>query len=336
MPEIRQNPTTKEWVIVAVERAKRPEDFVHTQAKTQAPPFSEDCPFCPGHEDRTPPEIVSNRSGNGDWTIRVVPNRYPALASKGKGMPKWERVREEGSDLFRWMPGFGKHEVIIETPVHNASFGRIEDEKALEILTMYHARYSALSEDKRFKLITIFRNYGRDAGTSLEHPHSQIVATPIVPLHIRHRLEEATRFYDDNGACVFCKLIEYEKEAKDRIVLEDENFIVIEPFASRSPFETWIIPHAHRSTFGELDLSELPGFARILNRVFERFVKLLHDPSYNLVIQTAPLSEVGADYYHWHVKIFPRMTTPAGFELGTGVYINTVVPEAAAKYLRNA
>jgi len=330
MPEIRQNPATKEWVIVATERAKRPEDFVATARKRRVPRFSKQCPFCPGHEDRTPPEIVSNRDEKGTWTVRVVPNRFPAL------VPEGEAVREEDFDFFRKMPGLGQHEVIIETPAHDASFGRVGDEKAFEIVTMYYNRYRCLSQDKRFKLITIFRNYGRDAGTSLEHPHSQIVATPVVPLHIRHRLEEATRFYDDNGACVFCKIIESEKKEQDRIVMEGEGFIVIEPFASRAPFETWIIPLEHRSTFGEIGFSELTGFARILNRVLERFVRVLNDPSYNMVIQTAPTNEEDEDYYHWHAKIFPRMTTPAGFELGTGVYINTVLAEAAAKFLRNA
>ena len=327
---MRQNPATKEWVIVATERAKRPEEFVTTARKPRVPRFSKRCPFCPGHEDRTPPEIVSNRDSKGRWSMRVVPNRFPAL------VPDLAAVREEDVDFFRRMPGLGQHEVIVETPAHDASFGRVGDDKALEIVSMYRSRYRSLSQDKRFKLITIFRNYGRDAGTSLEHPHSQIVATPVVPLHIRHRLEEATRFYDDTGGCLFCKIIESEKKEKDRIVCEEEGFIVIEPFASRGPFETWIIPLMHRSTFGETSAAELTGFARVLNHVLERFVRALRDPSYNMVIQTAPTNEENEDYYHWHVKLFPRMTTPAGFELGTGVYINTVLPEEAAKYLRDA
>jgi len=328
MPEIRQNPATKEWVIVATERAKRPEDFIKLARPRRVPRFSKKCPFCPGHEDQTPPEISSSRDEHGTWTVRVVPNRFAAL------VPEGDSIREEDFDFFRKMPGVGRHEVIIETPLHNASLGRIGDDKALEIVSTYHERYRCLSRDKRFKLITIFRNYGREAGTSLEHPHSQIVATPIVPLHIRHRLEEATRFYDDTGECVFCRIIESERKEKDRIVMEGDGFIVIEPFAARSPFETWILPLEHRSTFGEATLAELGGFARILNRVLEKFVQVLQDPAYNMVIQTAPTNEEDEDYYHWHVKLFPRVTTPAGFELGTGVYINTVLPEAAAEYLK--
>jgi len=328
MPEIRQNPATKEWVIVATERAKRPEDFIQPKPATRTVRFSKKCPFCPGHEDMTPPEIASNRDERGAWTLRVVPNRFPAL------VPEAESVREENADFFRRMPGFGQHEVIVETPLHNASFGRAGDEKAYEIVSMYHKRYRCLREDNRFKLITIFRNYGKDAGTSLEHPHSQIVATPIVPLHIRHRLEEATRFYDDNGACLFCRIIEMEKKEKIRVVMEQDGFLVVEPFASRSPFETWILPLEHRSTFSEATVGELTGFARVLNRVLAKFITGLQDPAFNMVIQNAPTDEENVDYYHWHVKIFPRVTTPAGFELGTGVYINTVLPESAAQYLK--
>lgn len=329
MSEIRQSPATKEWVIVATERAKRPEDFAKAAPAPRAPRFSPACPFCPGNEKLTPPEIASNRDEQGSWTLRVVPNRFPAL------LPTEDSNREESCELFRKIPGLGQHEVIIETPVHNEPLGRSGDEKALEIVSMYRDRYRSLREDARFKLITIFRNYGVSAGTSLEHPHSQLVATPVVPLHIRHRLEEATRFYDDTGSCVFCRIIEAEKKERERVVMERDGFIVIEPFASRSPFETWILPLAHRSTFGEATSEEIAGFARVLNRVLSRLATGLQDPAYNMVVQTAPVHEEGEDYYHWHVKIFPRVTTPAGFELGTGVYINTVLPESAARYLRD-
>lgn len=328
MPEIRQNPATKEWVIVSTERAKRPEELIKPVKKRRVPRFSRRCPFCPGHETQTPPEITANRDERGKWTMRVVPNRFPAL------VPEGESVREEDCNFFRSMPGLGKHEVIVETPVHNASLGLVDDEKAFEVVSMYYERYRALSQDKRFKLITIFRNHGREAGTSLEHPHSQIVATPVVPLHIRHRLEEATRFNDDTGECLFCRIIEMERKEKTRVVMEGDGFMVIEPFASRSPFETWILPLEHRSTFGAATFSELTGFARILNRTLGKFARGLKDPAYNMVIQNTPTSEENEDYYHWHVKIFPRITTPAGFELGTGVYINTLLPEDATKYLR--
>ena len=328
MPEIRQNPATKEWVIIATERAKRPEDFVTVETvQEHVPDYDEDCPFCPGHENSTPPEIMSHRK-NGNWSLRVVSNKFPAL------IPEGEPIREKESDFFRRMDGLGQHEVVIETPLHNASFGRISDEKAVEIVTAYRERYLSLSEDKRFKLVKIFRNQGKAAGTSLEHPHSQIVATPVVPLHIRHRLEEATRFYDDHGQCVFCRIIEMERKEKDRVVMDEDGFLVVEPFAARVPFETWILPQEHHATFGEITDSELGGFAKVLNRILEKFLCGLKNPAYNLVIRTAPTGDEGEEYYHWYVQIIPRLTTPAGFELGTGVYINITLPEVSAKFLR--
>ena len=333
MPEIRQNPATKEWVIIATERAKRPEDFVKKDAGAKKlPKHDEKCPFCTGNEKLTPPEIMSYRSKNknGGWSLRVVPNKYAAL------IPEGEPIREEDSDFFRSMDGVGQHEVVIETPVHNDSFGKYSDKKALEIVTASRERYNNLLEDERFKLVKIFRNNGAAAGTSLEHPHSQIVATPVVPLHIRHRLEAATRYYDDHGVCVFCRMIEMEIKEKARVVLDEDRFIVIEPFASRVPFETWILPKEHRATFGEVINSELKDFARVLNRITEKLYRGLDNPAYNLVIRTAPSGEEGEEYYHWHVQVIPRLTTPAGFELGTGVYINTTLPETTAAFLRKA
>ncbi len=331
MPEIRQNPATKEWVVIATERARRPEEFVEMgETGRKIPVYSKDCPFCPGNEASTPPEIISVVGSDGKWSLRVVPNKFPAL------IPEGESVRDGDFGFFRSMDGLGQHEVIIETPLHNASFGDISDDKALEIVKAYRTRYLDLSSDKRFKLVTVFRNQGKEAGTSIEHPHSQIVATPVVPLHIRHRLEEATRFFDNHGECVFCRMLEMEKKDGKRIVMDSESFLVIEPFASRMPFETWIIPNEHHASFGEVGDTELSELARVMNRLLEKFNRCLGSLSYNLVVRTVPVGEEGEDYYHWHIQLIPRLTTPAGFELGTGVYINTSLPEAAAKFLRKA
>jgi len=268
VPEIRQNPATKEWVLIATERAKRPEDFVGGKREEEpVPDFSPECPFCPGNEESTPPEIAANRR-NGTWSLRVVPNKFPAL------VPVGEDVREEEQSFFRRMNGLGQHEVII--------------------------------------------------------------ATPVVPLHIRHRLEEATRFFDDHGQCVFCRIIEMERKERERVVMDDGDFLIIEPFAARFPFETWILPREHHATFGEVRNGELERFARILNRLLEKLGRGLCCPAYNMVIRTAPSGEEGEEYYHWHVQIMPRLTTPAGFELGTGVFINTTLPEATAEFLRRA
>ncbi|MBN2071758.1 MAG: galactose-1-phosphate uridylyltransferase [Candidatus Krumholzibacteriota bacterium] len=330
MSELRQNPCTKEWVIIATERAKRPEEFSGGMGPDNQPrpAFMAECPFCPGNENETPPEILAFRNRKDEWILRVVPNKFAALSPEG------EAVREEESDFFRSMNGFGKHEVIIESRLHNASFGQISDNAALRIIDAYYQRFQDLSADRRFKLIKIFRNCGSTAGTSLEHPHSQIVATPVVPLHIRHRLESAMRYYDDHGDCVFCTMIEKEKEEKERLIIDEPGFIAFTPFAARVPFETWIIPERHMSTFGEISKTEQKSLARIINRIMEKINRGLDSPAYNMIVRTAPSGEDNEEYYHWHIQIIPRLTTPAGFELGTGVYINTSLPEETSRFLR--
>jgi len=329
MSEIRQNPATKEWVIIATERVNRPEDFVDNKEKRVVPDYIEDCPFCPGNEKKTPPEVFSNRDDEGKWTLRVVPNKFPAL------LPRGGTERQKESDFFRSMAGLGRHEVIIESPHHNVAFGGITNKKAHEIVSAYRDRYRELTADDRFKLVKIFRNFGGKAGTSLEHPHSQIVAVPVVPLHIRHRIEAAITYYDDHGKCVFCRMNEMEMKEKERLVMEDEGFIVFEPFASRTPFETWVVPKRHQATFGEINQGETRGLARVLNKVLRKINDGLRNPAYNLVVRTAPSGEEGEEYYHWHIQIIPRITTPAGFELGTGMYINTSLPEKSAEFLRS-
>lgn len=329
MPELRQNPATKEWVIIATERAKRPEDFAEVESREmERVDISPDCPFCPGNEKNTPPEELSYLNDAGEWRLRVVPNKFAAL------VPVGEAVREQDQGFFRSMNGVGKHEVIIETPSHWKSFGDISDTRAAEIVRAYYERFMVLSSDERFKLVKIFRNCGSRAGTSLEHPHSQIVATPVVPLHIRHRIEAAIRYYDDHGICVFCKMIEMEMAEKDRIIMEEDGYLAFSPFASRTPFETWVLPKKHMATFGETSMTGLKSFGRMLNRIIGRINERLDYPAYNMVIRTAPSGEEGEEYYHWHAQIIPRLTTPAGFELGTGVYINTSLPEDTAAFLR--
>lgn len=333
MPELRQDPATREWVVVATERARRPEDFSRGDAREQLPAYVADCPFCPGNESMTPPELWANRDGWGQpdgpgWTVRVVPNKFAAL------VPSANLEREEEHGFFRSMEGFGAHEVVIEGPAHNGDLCEQSDEKVEEIVEACRTRYLALEKDKRYRLVTIFRNRGREAGTSLEHPHSQILATPIVPLHIRQRLEEATRYYDNHGRCVFCEMIDWEREDAERMISDEDGFAVFAPFGARVPFELYIMPHVHRSTFGEITDLEATAFARVLRRTLGRLNRAIGNPPYNLVVRTAPFADRGEDFYHWHCKIVPRLTTAAGFELGTGVYINVSLPEETAAYLR--
>jgi len=332
MPQLRQDRTTKEWVIIAAERAKRPGHFRKTKPRDPKPAYKEDCPFCPGNESLTPAETMAYRdagepNGTG-WRLRVVPNKFPAL------VPNGSLKRKEEFGFFRMMDGVGIHEVVIGSPIHNQLFHLQEDGRAEEVLLAYRERYLALSQDERIKLVIIFKNHGEGAGTSLDHTHSQIVATTVVPSNIRKKLEEAAHYYDDHGDCVYCDLIREEQRDGRRIVMETDQFIVLHPFASRFPFETWILPKTHHASFGRILTGDIKAFARVLKATLLKIHAKLNDPDYNYVIHTSPVKDEGEDYYHWHLQIIPRLTTPAGFEMGSGIYINVAFPEDTAAFLR--
>ena len=335
MSVLRQNPATKEWVIIAKERAKRPEDFkIITKPDTGLPELEKNCPFCSGNESQTPKEILEFRPygttpGTPGWWIRVVPNMYAALEL----CEGFERFKE--NDFFRYMNGLGEHEVIIESPKHNVHLAIMDQKQVEEIFNAYRERYIALSQDKRFEVIILFKNHGIGAGTSLQHPHSQIIAVPVTPVQVRHRLEEAMRYYDDEGTCVYCDMIKKEKLEGERIVMETDDFICFEPFASRSPFETYIVPKQHQASFGSISLDMCREFAYIARCVLIKINNSLKNPDYNFVIGSSPPRDSSEEYYHWHMRIVPRVSQTAGFELGSGIFINTVIPEEAAEFLRN-
>jgi len=336
MTQLRQDPGTREWVIIAAERAKRPKDFTKAPRAAEDLPPTHDpkCPFCPGNEGMTPPEVLAYADGprqpNGpDWKLRVIPNKFAAVSFGGSQ----ERYLD---GMFRSMDGLGSHEVVVETPRHDLSIGTMPVERVQQVLAAYRDRLSALNSDERVSLVTIFRNHGVGAGTSLVHPHSQIVATPVVPLHVRHRLDAWRDYYDDNGSCSLCDMLAAELEAETRVVMQTDHFAVICPFASRSPMETLIIPKAHRATLGTDGEGELADLARVLSTLMGAFHEAMSDPDYNYVVRTAPSEELTADYIHWSVKVVPRLSTPAGFEIGSGMYINATPPEDAAAFLREA
>jgi len=329
--QLRQDPTTKEWVIIATERSKRPHNFARPETKAEKPPYKEDCPFCQGNEHLTPHESLAYRSGgpadSAGWWVRVVPNRFPALSSDGS-------LQRQELGFFRMMDGVGVHEVVIESPLHNRILPLMEDRQVEEILLAYRERYLALREDRTIKLIIIFKNHGEGAGTSLEHTHSQIVATAVVPSDVRRRLDEAARHYDDHGTCVYCDSVREELAFGKRIVMDTERFVVLQSFAPRYPFETWIIPKEHQASFGLISMEDSKKLARVLKDTLLRLYSKLNDPDYNYVIRTAPVRDEQEDYYHWHLQIIPRLTTLAGFEMGSGMYINVCLPEETARYLR--
>ncbi|RKZ22860.1 galactose-1-phosphate uridylyltransferase [bacterium] len=331
MPELRKDPVIGRWVIIATERSKRPDDFLHVKIPEKPSPF---CPFCEGNEEKTPPEVYAVRRDGTlpdtpGWKVRVVPNKFPALVREGE-------VRERMEDGYRLMDGVGAHEVIIETPKHDGIIPRLSEEEVGLILDAYRRRYISLKEDERLRYILIFKNHGREAGASLAHPHSQIIATPIVPKRVKEELYGSERFYREKGKCVYCWMIEQELSSKKRVVAETENFIAFCPFASRFPFEVWLLPKYHSAFFE--DVKEPDEFASIFKRVITAIHDVLSDPPYNLVLHTSPTMNEHWEHmeksYHWHMEIMPKLTRVAGFEWGTGFYINPTSPEEAARYLR--
>ena len=331
MPELRRDPITGEWVIIASERAKRPSDFACHSPGHEAE-TSDTCPFCPGNESMTPPEIMafrhpgSQRNGPG-WWVRVVPNKYPALGIEGD-------LNKTGLGMYDWMNGVGAHEVIIETPEHGKFLGFLDSRQIEDVLWAYRARYLDLKKDPRLKYILIFRNYGRVAGASLGHPHSQLVATPMIPGMVSAELHGARRYMDYRERCVFCDLLRQETDEGQRLVAENEHFIAFEPYASKSPFETWLLPKRHTASFAGISAEEQSSFAAMLGETLRRLHICLDDPPYNYNIHTAPCDVEDQADFHWHLSISPRLTIAAGFEMGTGIYINVTPPEAAAEYLR--
>jgi len=324
---LRQDPTTAEWVIISPHRAARPK--AHRQARRrEEPALDPECPFCPGNEDRTPPEIARTDL-NGSWDQRVFLNLYPALQGNGS-------TERAGDPLFREMPGVGEHEVIVESPRHDERLDDMETERLAAALGVWRDRYAALRDLPWVKSVIVFRNFGPRAGTSLPHPHSQILATPVFAPDSLRRFSVATRYFDDTGHCVYDDLREAELLAGERVVLEDERFVAVAPFASRNPYETWILPRHHRASFGQVPDEELEGLASALGRVLRALREGADDPDYNLIVQSAPAHEEGKPFFLWHLQLFPRTTTPAGFELGSGMSINPMAPEQAAATLRDA
>jgi len=331
MPELRQDPTTKEWVVIAVERAKRPDQFrERTSVEAHPAPEQRLCPFCPDNELLTPDEVFALRDyGNKNqpgWRVRVVANKFAAFTPTEN-----PRMQSQGR-LFHSKGGYGYHEVIVESPDHNRILPLMGEQEILELIQTYCQRYQELRTDPRVKLVLLFRNHGQRAGTSLVHPHSQLVATPIIPFHIRQKYEVAIRHYDDTGHCVYCDVVAEERAFGKRVVLETPRFLIFHPFASQVPFETWIAPKHHNPCFSRIEFEERLELASVLRRVLRGLHDALGNPDFNLIVHTAPVEDEEKPYFLWHIEIRPRLTTTAGFELGTGIYINTAIPEETATF----
>lgn len=327
MPEIRLNRISGDWVIIATERAKRPEDFAHAKEMEAVPSYVPTCPFCRGNEGQTPPESFRLPDRDGGWAVRAVPNKFSALTAEGE-------VLRLGAGLKKFLPGVGRHEVIIETPAHDRPLPLLPVAHVEQVLLAYRNRFLAFYWDSRIEHVIIFKNHGRAAGTSIEHPHAQIVGTPVVPGQVRFRIEEALRTYNDFGECLYCWSLREELEDGSRVVAENDSFAAFVPYAALSPFHLWIFPKRHNACFGNITDVELKDLAPILKEILFRLYAGLDDPDLNYVVRSLSPQEGALKYYHWYITIIPRLTTAAGFELGTGMFINTALPEESARFLR--
>jgi len=337
MPELRKDPIIGRWVIIATERAKRPDQF----SPLPEGPEEGECPFCQGKEQLTPPEIYAIRNpspnkDNSQWYVRVIPSIKPILRIEGD-------LERRGKGIYDLMNGVGAHEVVIETPQHINNLADLSLEQIDSILDVYIRRIVDLSKDKRFKYVLVFKNYGWAAGGGrVKHSRSQLIATSVTPKRVKEELVGAKRYFDYHERCIFCDLIRQEVESKERLITDIDGFVAIVPFASRFPFEVWILPKKHSCDYVALSQTDRRDLAKILKIVLQKLKMGLNDPPFNYILHTAPFRRPKSGYwrtieedYHWHIEIMPRLTRVAGFEWGTGFYICPLPPENATQFLKN-
>jgi len=328
MSELRKDPIIGRWVIISTERGKRPMDFAPTTEHKRGG-F---CPFCTGNEDKTPKEIFairpkgSKRNKDG-WSLRVVPNKFPALKIEGN-------LDKQGVGVYDMMSGIGAHEVIIESPNHDDTLSSLTIPKFKDVIYTFKERMIDLKNDGRFKYALVFKNHGVAAGASLEHSHSQLIALPVVPKRVAEEINGAKEYYGYKDRCIYCDIVRQEIRDQIRVISENSHFLAIAPFAPKAPFETWILPKQHISSFENTsnDLNE--PLAKIFSEVLRKLDKVLNYAPYNFILHTSPFRNNDNEYYHWHFEIMPKLTRVAGFEWGSGFYINPTPPEEAAKFLR--
>lgn len=333
-PEIRRDMITDRWVVIAPQRTKRPREERSALSS---------CPFCPGNEHMTPPAwLVYSRVGGElvrltdeedkrikNWFIRCFPNMFPALKNE---LPFKEKLSEVPLFATTSYSGFGYHEVIVESPNHNAHPHNSGIRSLELVVEAYFEVMTKLSCEKYVKYVCLFRNYKPEAGASISHPHSQVIALPVVPSVIRREVGVARRYNRERGGCMYCDLIEFEV-GSPRLIYADEYYVAIAPWASTLPYEFWIIPRRHESSFINTYPKERKALSRVLKATLLTLKKVLNDPPYNLGFHVAPLQWKG-ESYHWHIEVYPRITTLGGFELVTGMYINMTSPEKVADELR--
>lgn len=330
MSEMRFNPITLDWVIIAPDREMRPDDFrAGRNARPGRVSHRADCPFCPGNEHLTPSEISRQKAADGTWAVRVFPNKYSVFDAAVD-------LQRKSHGTFRSMVAAGQHEVVVDHPRHDLDLGGMDPAHLRLLLRTYRERYAALRTNPVVESIVIFKNHGRRAGSSLEHSHSQITAAPVLSSQVCMRLQEARRYHELNGGCLYCSVLHEELLAEERILEAGASFAAFMPHASLSPYHTWIFPRTHQSSFDEISDMDIEELAGMLGRLLRRLKIAAGDPDYNITIRSAPVGEVSSCCFHWYIAIVPRMNQLAGFELGSGTYINSLRPERCAERFREA
>lgn len=328
---LRQDLVTGDWVVIATGRGKRPDDFKKKEKQEKESLKNvEKCLFCDPVSSGQEEDVLIYTTGEGDWTLRIFPNKYPAFSRPNGG-----RINHKEEGPYFWMDGIGYHEVIV-TRDHFKHIGLMDPIWVAEILDAYQTRYLDLMNKKSVRYIEIFHNHGKGAGASISHPHSQLVAVPVISPYIQLELDGSEEYYRANKKCVFCDMVEWELSHKKRVVFENEDFVVITPFASRIAFEMWVLPKKHSPYFERISDEQKVTGGEALHEAIRRIGKVLDEPDFNFYLHTAPCDGNDYPHYHWHIEILPKTSTWAGFELSTGIEVSAMEPEESAKYLREA
>lgn len=324
--ELRQDIVTGDWVVIATGRGKRPDDFVAPEEKKCVENDENKCVFCYPEETGQEKDVLMYSTDSGDWSLRVFPNKFPAFRTDD-AIDHWEEGPHFG------MEGTGYHEIVV-TRDHERQIAKMDVLEVAEIVDAYQDRYIDLMNKRNVNFIDIFHNHGKAAGASIVHPHSQLMAIPVISPYIQLELNGSENYYQQNGECVFCSILGWEKENKKRVVFENESFLAFCPFASRAAFEVWIAPKKHQPYFERTNSEDKMKLAEALQNVINKIYKKLNNPAYNFYLHTSPCDGKDYPHYHWHIEVLPRTSTWAGFELSTGIEISTIEPEKAAEFLR--
>lgn len=332
MPELRKDPIIDRWALIAEDRARRPNEF-RREGDGKDTPTSERCPFCFGNEADTPAAVYEKLDDQGRWTVRVVPNKYPAVTEEAED--SGQETGYGNQSLLVCHPASGVHEVIIESPRHIVRIAELGVHQLADVLAAWRARIAHWRRDGRFVCPVLFKNVGLRSGASLAHVHSQLMVLPHVPRGLSRELTAATDYFDRNESCIYCDLIAGERDAESRIVFDDDHFIAFAAFAGRQAYETWLLPTQHAADFDAINDNLLAHLAQSIYRLILAIETIQERPAYNLILHTKPFDINVSDRYHWHVELVPRNAQFAGFEIGSEEFIQSVSPERAAVTLRN-